>query len=221
VQQLAPGLWHLSSRLPNAINCYLAGDVLIDAATKLSARRLIKRLGNRELSGHVLTHAHYDHQGASHAICERYGCPLSVGAADAGAIETGDFTAQLPASPIAAIEERVWKGPPHPVARRLVEDDEVAGFRVLETPGHSPGHIVLWREADRVLVAGDVLNNMNVMTGRPGLHTPPDFFTPDPARNRESARRLAALEPALVVFGHGPPLRDPKKLAAFVATLSD
>jgi glyoxylase-like metal-dependent hydrolase (beta-lactamase superfamily II) len=41
----------------------------------------------------------------------------------------------------------------------------------------------------------------------------------DPAQNRDSARRLAALEPALVCFGHGPPLRDPSSLRAFTDTL--
>lgn len=40
--------------------------------------------------------------------------------------------------------------------------------------------------------------------------------TPDPARNRESARKLAALEPELVCFGHGAPLRDQRKLKQFV-----
>jgi glyoxylase-like metal-dependent hydrolase (beta-lactamase superfamily II) len=45
-------------------------------------------------------------------------------------------------------------------------------------------------------------------------------FTPDRARNRESIRRVAALEPALICFGHGPPLRDTAKLARFVATLN-
>jgi glyoxylase-like metal-dependent hydrolase (beta-lactamase superfamily II) len=46
-------------------------------------------------------------------------------------------------------------------------------------------------------------------------------FTTDPPRNRESARRLAALEPALVCFGHGPPLRDAAKFASFVESLPD
>jgi hydroxyacylglutathione hydrolase len=45
-------------------------------------------------------------------------------------------------------------------------------------------------------------------------------FTPDPARNRQSARRLAALRPSLTCFGHGPPLRDPGKLADFVDRLA-
>jgi glyoxylase-like metal-dependent hydrolase (beta-lactamase superfamily II) len=71
------------------------------------------------------------------------------------------------------------------------------------------GHVAFWRESDRVLVLGDVLNNVDVRTGVRGLREPLAVFTPDPERNRESIRRVAALEPSLVVFGHGPPLRDP------------
>lgn len=110
-------------------------------------------------------------------------------------------------------------GPPHPVSRVLREGDEVAGFTVLDSPGHTRGHISFWRESDRVLILGDVLNNMNLMTGIPGLHQPPELFTIDPERNRASIRRLAALRPALVCFGHGAPLRDPDKLADFAAQL--
>jgi glyoxylase-like metal-dependent hydrolase (beta-lactamase superfamily II) len=113
----------------------------------------------------------------------------------------------------------VWAGPPRKVDRPLREGDLVGGFEVLDVPGHSPGHVAYWREPDRVLVLGDVLNNMNVLTGIPGLHEPKLIFTPDPARNRESARRLAALRPALACFGHGPPLRDPDRIERFVAGL--
>ena len=76
----------------------------------------------------------------------------------------------------------------------------MAGFTVLETPGHSRGHVAYWRESDRVLILGDVLNNINFATGIPGLHEPPAVFTPDPARNRESARRLAELRPQLTLL---------------------
>jgi len=89
---------------------------------------------------------------------------------------------------------------------------------VLETPGHSPGHCSYWRSADRVLIVGDVLFGTSLL-GRPGLHEPPRALSTDPALNRESARRLAGLEPRLALFGHGPPLRDPGRLRAFVATL--
>ncbi len=71
----------------------------------------------------------------------------------------------------------------------------MAGFRVLHVPGHSAGHVAFWRESDRVLVLGDVLNNMDVVTGLPGLRDPKPYLTPDPAENRRSARKLAALEP--------------------------
>ena len=109
---------------------------------------------------------------------------------------------------------------PAPVARSLHEGDDLGhGFAVLETPGHSDGHLAFWRERDRTLVAGDVLFNMNVLTTVPGLHEPPRILTRDPRRNRESARRLAALEPELVLFGHGPPLRDPAALKAFADAL--
>jgi glyoxylase-like metal-dependent hydrolase (beta-lactamase superfamily II) len=110
----------------------------------------------------------------------------------------------------------MWSGPPHAVDRVLKEGDDVAGFQVLDVPGHSAGHVAYWRETDRVLILGDVLNNQNLRTGITGLHEPPKIFTPDPARNRESARKLAALEPAVVAFGHGPPLTDTKKFVDFV-----
>ena len=90
---------------------------------------------------------------------------------------------------------------------------------MLETPGHSDGHVAFWRESDRTLVLGDVLFNMNVLTTVPGLHEPPRILTRDPRRNRDSARRLAALEPELALFGHGPPLRDPAALQAFTDAL--
>jgi hydroxyacylglutathione hydrolase len=220
MKELAEDVHMLSGFPPNAINVYIIGDVLIDAATRQAERRITRQLTGRTLSAHALTHAHPDHQGSSHAICERLGIPLWCGQDDVPAMETpgGIKNAKAPAW-LNNVYERFWTGPPHPVARALHEGDEVAGFTVLETPGHSAGHISYWRESDRVLIVGDVLGNMHFITGIPGLHQPPDFFTPDPARNRESARRLAALEPALACFGHGAPLRDPHKLADFVARL--
>jgi hydroxyacylglutathione hydrolase len=164
-----------------------------------------------------LTHAHPDHQGASREVCERLGVELWCGERDADAMESGNLGQKDHL--INKVITWAWAGPPHPVARRLHEGDEVAGFTVLDVPGHSPGHVAYWRESDRTLVAGDVLNNMDVRTGIPGLHEPRKEFTTDPPLNRESARRLAALEPALVCFGHGAPLRDTRKLVEFVDSL--
>ncbi len=119
----------------------------------------------------------------------------------------------MPSHPFAKFLVWALAGPGHPVGRQLHEGDEVAGFTVLDTPGHSAGHMSLWRESDRTLICGDVFTNINTLTGLPGLHEPKAYFTPDPARNRESMRRLAELEPELVCFGHGRPLRDPRSSA--------
>jgi glyoxylase-like metal-dependent hydrolase (beta-lactamase superfamily II) len=217
VKRLADGLYQLRGFPPDAINVYLMEDVLVDAATRHAGRRISRQIRGHRVSAHALTHAHPDHQGASREICEALDIPLWCGSHDSEAMETGVF--QQERRPINRLIEWAWAGPPHPVARRLEEGDEVAGFRVLHVPGHSPGHVAYWRESDRVLVLGDVLNNIDVATGRRGLREPKGVFTPDPPRNRESARRLAALEPALVCFGHGAPLSDTAKFVAFVEGL--
>lgn len=219
MKELAPGVHMLSGFPPNAINVYLAGDVLVDAATRQAERRISRQIAGHRVSAHALTHAHPDHQGASHALCTKMGIPLWCGKADVPAMESGVIGgAQVPRA-IMAFQQRFWTGPAHPVDRALAEGDEVAGFTVLETPGHSPGHVAYWRESDRVLILGDVLNNMNLLTAVPGLREPPDIFTSDPARNRVSIRRLAELRPSLALFGHGPPLRDPGRLAELAARL--
>jgi hydroxyacylglutathione hydrolase len=220
VRQLAEDVHLLRGFPPNAINVYLVGDVLIDAATRQGEKRIMRQIAGRRVTAHALTHAHPDHQGASHAICERLEIPLWCGAGDVPAMETpGAIKNSRAPGWLNRLQERYWTGPPHPVARALKEGDDVAGFTVLETPGHSRGHVAYWRESDRVLILGDVLNNVNVRTGVPGLNEPPRIFTPDPARNRESARRLAELSPALTCFGHGAPLRDSQRLARFVSQL--
>jgi len=220
MKQLAADVQLLRGWPPNAINVYLLGDVLIDAATRQAEKRIMRQIAGRQLTAHALTHAHPDHQGSSHAICEALQIPLWCGQGDVPAMETpgGISNSQAPGW-LNRLQQQFWTGPPHPVARALVEGDDVAGFTVLESPGHSPGQVAYWRESDRVLILGDVLNNMNPMTGIPGLREPPAILTPDPVRNRQSARRLAALRPRLTCFGHGPPLRDPGRLADFAARL--
>lgn len=211
MRQLADGVWQLDGFPRDAINVYAIGDVLIDAGTRLDRRRILNQLEGHTVSAHALTHAHPDHYGASHAVCERLGVPLWCGAADVEAVEAGK---------LVGLGGRMLPGPAaHPVARALSEGDEVAGFRVLDTPGHSPGHVSYWRESDRVLLCGDVMWGFNPFLLRGPIREPPKILSPDVRLARESARRIVALEPALVCFGHGPPLRDPAKLAAAVAKL--
>jgi hydroxyacylglutathione hydrolase len=220
VKPLADGLHQVQLFPPNAINVYLAGDVLIDAGTRHSARGILRQLDGHEVTAHALTHAHPDHQGASHEVCQKLGLPYWVGEGDVKAAESGDMVTPQPDHAMPRMSQRAFAGPGHPVDRVLHEGDEVGGFTVLEAPGHSAGHVVFWRESDRVLIIGDVVFNLNPSTFWPGsLNEPRPFFSPDPARNRDSALRLAKLEPALVCFGHGPPLRDTKKFTDFVAGL--
>ncbi len=169
------------------------------------------------MTAHALTHAHPDHFGSSHAVCEALGIPLWCGEPDARAVE-----GERPAPAKGRMAKLLSKFPPpqpHPVERRLKEGDQVAGFTVLDVPGHSAGHIAYWRESDRTLICGDVLFNLSLPTLRPGLREPYASLTPDPARNRDSARRLAELRPNLILFGHGPPLRDGDRFVRFVESL--
>lgn len=217
MRELTPNVWQLSGFPPNAINVYLIGDVLIDAATRWARRRIIRQLGDRKLSLLALTHVHPDHQGAAGTICQRYAIDLACHAADRPTME-GRQPMQ-PENLFIRCSTRLWAGPPHPVARVLQEGDEVAGFRVVHAPGHTPGHVILFRETDRVAIVGDVLNGMNLATAWPGLHEPPAFFSTDPSENRRSIRRLAELQPRLLCFGHGPPLADMKKFDRFMKRL--
>jgi glyoxylase-like metal-dependent hydrolase (beta-lactamase superfamily II) len=195
------------------MNAYLVGDVLVDAGLGPHARGILRALRERTVTTHVVTHAHGDHVGGSKTISEALGVPVWCGSGDVEAVRSGKPAA---ASPVQAVFR--WK--PVAVARQLREGDEVGpGFVVIDVAGHSPGQIALWRERDGTLICADVFLNLNFYTALPGLHEPPRLFNWDPARNRACARRLAALSPKLVLFGHGKPLRDPAKLKAFADSL--
>ncbi len=173
------------------------------------------------IRAHALTHVHSDHQGSSHFICVTRAIPLWIHTREVEMMEKGVEVMRYnsPHNVITGLQRRFWAGPAHPVSRALEAGDDLNGFEVLETPGHARGHISLWRETDRVLIIGDVLTHMNVVTGKVGLHEPLSIFTLDAQRNRENIRHLAQLEPRLTLFGHGKPLRDPEALLRFAATL--
>jgi glyoxylase-like metal-dependent hydrolase (beta-lactamase superfamily II) len=223
MKQLADGVWHLNTLfLPNSINAYLIEDVLIDAGTRRSGRGILRDLEGHAVAAHALTHAHPDHQGASHEVCTKLEIPFWVPEGDVEAAEDPSLIAKRqPAHPMAKFFNRIFVGPGHPVDRTLHAGDVVGGFEVISTPGHSAGHVVYWRQSDRVLIVGDVFNNMDILTAIPGLRLPKDFVTPDPETNRASAKKLGALEPKLVLFGHGAPLRDTRKFVDFCAKLPD
>ncbi len=207
MKQPAEGVWRLKQFPLPSINVYLAGDVLIDAGGRPDRRRIFAELEGRELSMLALTHVHPDHQGVAKAVCEARGIPLACHADDVDAME-GRRPVRASDHPVAKLSARLFEGPPHRVDRILAEGDEVAGFRVIHAPGHSPGEVIFFRDSDRVAICGDVIRSMSYATGRFRLAEPPDFFNADSAENRRSIHKLAALEPSLILPGHGPEVTD-------------
>lgn len=214
MHQLAEDVWQLPLTPRQGVNAYVLGDVVVDAGAKFHGEKVLRAVAGRGIRAHAATHAHPDHVGGSKHVAESLGVPFWIGADDAAAVEDGRSVAAQ--SRVTALVARTGRFPPLAVDRRLQEGDDVgAGFAVVDVPGHSAGHVAFWRERDRVLVAGDVFFNMSLLTTQPGLRHPPGFLTVDPELNRASQRKLAALRPELVVFGHGPPLRDPEALKRF------
>jgi glyoxylase-like metal-dependent hydrolase (beta-lactamase superfamily II) len=211
--RIAKGVWQLSSFKKNLFNAYLLEDVLVDAGTRWAAGRILSQIRGRGVKLVALTHCHPDHQGSAAQICSRLQIPLACHELEAPAME--GRTPMQPDIGIVRLGQRVWAGADRRVDRFLKEGDMVGGFRVIETPGHSPGHISFFRDSDRVLIAGDVLANVHFFTGKHGLRLPPSRFCTAPADNREAVLRLADLDPAIVCFGHGPPLRDGAELQSF------
>jgi hydroxyacylglutathione hydrolase len=219
MRELAPGLWLVEAFADGLINAYLADGMLIDSTTRRAAHRVLSELTGHDVQRHVLTHGHPDHQGSSHAVCEALGLPLLVGEEDAAAVESGDLESILPDSENGRRWIRATGGPGHPVAAALREGDTLGPWTVIEVPGHTPGHIALWRDRDRALIIGDVFVNVEPISMRPGLGEPPPDLTWDAELNRASGERLAELAPELVCFGHGPPVRGRGAFAEAVAQL--
>ena len=124
----------------------------------------------------LITHAHGDH-----------------------ALGLNETTARAPGA-------TVYAGAAEPVipmqVRPVTDGDEVFGLQVVDTPGHTPGHIAIFDADSRVLVAGDALNSTI-----DGLTGPTPEFTPDMPTAEESVRKLAALKPQVILVGHGPPVQ--------------
>jgi hydroxyacylglutathione hydrolase len=222
VQEVAPRVTRINLLPLDSLNVYVIDDILVDAGGRLHANRLLKVLADRTLSAVALTHAHFDHQGSAHEVCEHLQVPLWCGAGDRAAVETGNQSSLLKNPDGFFGRFATWMaGPAHEVSRTLSEGDVVGSFQVLETSGHTPGHLAYWREADGILILGDVLFHRNPLSLLAGLQEPFRFATTDLGANRRAARRLAALDPAVTCFGHGEPLKGSTRLREFVATLPE
>ena len=207
--------------------------VLIDAGMPGSAARIFQAAeewtgSTKGPAAIILTHGHFDHVGALHALLERWDVPVYAHRLELPYL-TGR-SAYPPPDPTVgggamAVLARFYPRGPINLGERvraLPEDGTVPGmqdWRWIHTPGHTPGHVSLFRETDRTLIVGDAFVTTKqesataVLTQRPELHGPPAYYTPDWESARDSVQRLAALEPQQVATGHGPPLQGREMLA--------
>jgi len=217
------------------------GWVLIDSGlfgTKALIRDAVtKRFGpDSRPAAIVLTHGHFDHVGLLQDLIALWDTPVY-----AHRLEHPYLNGSEPYPPpdpgaggglISLSSSLFPRGPidVRPNLRVLPDDGTVpymSGWRWLPTPGHCPGHISLWREADKALIVGDAFVTTRqesiyaALTQTPEMHGPPMYFTPDWQSARESVRGLASLRPELVVTGHGRAMRGPQMLGALDRLAAD
>ena len=163
-----------------------------------------------------MTHGHFDHVSALEELAERWDAPIYAHELERPYL---DGTAAYPppdptvGGGLMSLMSPLFPRGPVNVGGRLQTlpaDGSVPfmpGWRWLHTPGHAPGHVSLWREADRTLIAGDAFittaqeSAYAAATQEAEMHGPPMYFTPDWASAKASVERLAALEPELAVTG--------------------
>jgi glyoxylase-like metal-dependent hydrolase (beta-lactamase superfamily II) len=92
------------------------------------------------------------------------------------------------------------------IAGTVSEGDHVAGFSVVEIPGHAPGQIALWRESDRLALVSDCFYTIDMWGRDSDPHLPLAMYNFDTEQARASMLKLAALEPAAAWAGHAKPL---------------
>jgi glyoxylase-like metal-dependent hydrolase (beta-lactamase superfamily II) len=173
----------------------------------------------------ILTHGHFDHVGSLERLLELWGARVY-----AHTLELPYLTGRSsypPPDPLVGGGAMAWSSklyPRGPIdldgrAQALPDDHTVPGlpgWRWIHTPGHSPGHVSLVRESDTVVVAGDAVTTTKqesliaVATQRQELHGPPAYFTPDWFAAARSVRALAAVEPSVLISGHGIPMSGPR-----------
>lgn len=220
LEPIAPRVWLLRGGLIGTMNAYLIEDVdgvvVFDTGQKGMAGVIAaaaERLGG--LKQVVLGHADSDHRGAAAAlsalapvVCHRDAVAEAEGT---GGRARWDLAKLPPATRLLhrALHRWAWDGGPVRISATVREGDEVAGFRVVELPGHAPGQIGLWRESDRVALVSDCVY-LTTMWGRPApAHVPHEAYNADTEQARRSILSLGELDPLVVAPGHRGPLTGP------------
>jgi glyoxylase-like metal-dependent hydrolase (beta-lactamase superfamily II)/predicted ester cyclase len=213
---VAEGVWVVQGQ-PGRCNVYLieedGGVTMFDAGARTMVRAVAsagaKLGGIRQI---VLGHGHTDHRGVAPALGVPVLChPEEVQDAEG----SGGFRywpeglTGLPTPLRQAhrlMHRYAWDGGPVEISGTLSEGDEVAGFRVVDLPGHAPGQIGLWRESDRLALSSDCFYTIDMWGRSSAPHLPDAMYNFDTDQARSSLRKLAALEPAAAWPGHAKPL---------------
>lgn len=193
---------------------YLSGGKIKDWTESLFGK-------NSRPNSIILTHGHFDHIGAVKELSAEWNVPVYAHAAElpylTGAakypapdpsVGGGLMAAMSPIYPRTSVNLS-GKVQPLPVDGSV---PGAPGWRWLHTPGHAPGHVSLFREEDRVLLAGDAFcttkqeSFLAVAKQTPELHGPPAYYTPDWEAARSSVQLLAGLRPRTIAPHHGLPI---------------
>ena len=216
------------------VNAFLIGDpltdrkdfVLVDTGIENSYDFIIETAEKRFGKGTkpdaiILTHGHFDHIGSAKKLAEEWDVPIYV-----HPLELPYFTGErdYPSYNSEADGQRADLGEKVYV---LPEDGKVPGlpgWKWIHTPGHTKGHISLFREKDRFLIAGDAFVTVKqeylykVFTQEQEISGPPRYLTTDWDLAWASVKKLEALKPSVAVTGHGLPMSG-ERLAASLKKL--
>jgi len=216
VEEVADGVWKLQGE-PGKCNVYFVRDgdgvLMFDAG----ARTMTKAVGAAAaqlggLTRIVLGHGHTDHRGTAPAFDVPVLCHPDevVDAEGTGGWRYWDSELRHLRFPLRQahrlLHARAWDGGPVKIADTVEEGDDVAGFRVVEIPGHAPGQIALWRESDRVALSTDAFYTVDMWGRDSEPHLPMAGYNFDHEQARASLRKLAALAPAVAHPGHAKPI---------------